>query len=66
RLMVRLQQSGAVFVTSAGLAGAFAVRACIVHFHTSQPEVAALPSIVARLGRGVEAALRPDTLKGES
>jgi hypothetical protein len=63
--MVRLDQSCAVFVTSAGLAGAFALRACIVHFHTSQPEVAVQLSIVARLVRGVEAALRPDTLKGE-
>lgn len=58
--MVRPQQSGAVFVTRADHASA-----CIVHVHTSQAEVAALPSIVARLGRGVEAALRPNTLEGE-
>ncbi len=58
--MVRPQQSGAVFVTSADRASA-----CTVHVHTSQAEVAALPSIVARLGREVEAAPRPDTLKGE-
>jgi hypothetical protein len=43
--MVQSQQSGAVLVTSADHASA-----CIVHVHTSQTEVAALPSIVARLG----------------
>jgi hypothetical protein len=33
--MVRPQQSGAVFVTSADRASVFALRACIVHVHTS-------------------------------
>lgn len=61
--MVRPQQSGAVLATRADHASA--CNACIVHVHTSQAEVAALPSIIARLGRGVEAAPHPDTLKGE-
>jgi len=34
------------------------LRACIVNFHTGEADVDALPEIVARLGRAVDAALR--------
>ena len=35
------------------------VRTCIVNFHTGRADVEALPEIVARVGRAVDARLRP-------
>lgn len=37
----------------------FVLRACIVNFHTARADVEALPEIVARIGRAVDAELRP-------
>ncbi len=49
----RLQRGGEAFVSNAVLAGRYALRACIVNFHTTQADVEALPEIVARVGRAV-------------
>ena len=35
------------------------LRACIVNFHTDRADVEAVPEIVARIGRTVDAELRP-------
>jgi hypothetical protein len=35
------------------------LRACIVNFHTAQKDVEEVPDIVARIGREVDAELRP-------
>lgn len=35
------------------------VRACIVNFHTAQADVEAVPLIAVRIGRTVDAQLRP-------
>jgi hypothetical protein len=37
----------------------YLLRACIVNFHTTRADVEALPEIVARVGRRVDAELRP-------
>jgi hypothetical protein len=55
-----LQRRGEAFVSNAVVDGRYVLRACIVNFHTSQTDVEALPSIVARLGGEVDAALRPN------
>ena len=57
-LLDRLQRGGEAFVSNAIVAGRFLLRACIVNFHTSRQDVEALPSIVVRLGREVDAAHR--------
>jgi aromatic-L-amino-acid/L-tryptophan decarboxylase len=57
-LLERLQQSGELFVSNAVLDGRFLLRACIVNFHTSLTDVEALPEIVLRHGRAVDAELR--------
>jgi glutamate/tyrosine decarboxylase-like PLP-dependent enzyme len=60
QLLDRLQRSGEAFVSNAVIGGRYVLRACIVNFHTARVDVEALPEIVARLGRAVDAELRPD------
>jgi len=57
-LLTRIEQSGEVFLSNAIVDGKFALRACIVNFHTSGEDIDAIPGIVARLGREVDTALR--------
>ena len=59
-LLDRLQRGGEAFVSNAVLGGRYVLRACIVNFHTAQADVEALPEIVARIGRAVDAELRPN------
>jgi glutamate/tyrosine decarboxylase-like PLP-dependent enzyme len=58
-LLDRLQRGGEAFVSNAIVGGRYVLRACIVNFHTGRPDVEALPEIVARIGRAVDAELRP-------
>jgi glutamate/tyrosine decarboxylase-like PLP-dependent enzyme len=57
-LLDRLQKSGEVFVSNAVVNDRYALRACIVNFHTAQSDVEALPETVAELGRVIDAELR--------
>jgi glutamate/tyrosine decarboxylase-like PLP-dependent enzyme len=57
-LLDRLQRRGEVFVSNAVINGRYLLRACIVNFHTERADVEALPAIVAREGRAVDASLR--------
>jgi glutamate/tyrosine decarboxylase-like PLP-dependent enzyme len=61
-LLDRLQRGGELFVSNAVIGGRYALRACIVNFHTDLADVEALPEIVARVGQGVDADLRPTAL----
>jgi glutamate/tyrosine decarboxylase-like PLP-dependent enzyme len=58
-LLDRLQRGGEAFVSNAIVGGRYVLRACIVNFHTGREDVEALPDIVARIGRVVDAELRP-------
>jgi hypothetical protein len=58
-LLDRLQRGGEAFVSNAVVSGRYLLRASIVNFHTSRADVEALPEIVARIGRAVDAELRP-------
>ena len=60
-LLERIQVSGEAFVSNAVVNGRFLLRACIVNFRTSERDVDALPGIVVRLGREVDAGLRAAT-----
>jgi hypothetical protein len=40
------------------------LRACIVNFHTDAADVEAVPEIIVRQGRTLDAWLRPQTLRG--
>ncbi len=59
-LLERVQGSGEAFVSNAVVRGSYLLRACIVNFHTRAADVDAIPEIVARLGREVDAGMRPD------
>jgi len=57
-LLSRVEASGTMFLSSAVVGGRFALRACIVNFRTTSEDVAAVPGILARLGREADRALR--------
>ena len=57
-LLDRLQRGGEAFVSNAIVGGRYVLRACIVNFHTARADVEAVPEIVARMGRAVDASLR--------
>ncbi len=63
QLVNRLQASGEAFLSNAVIGGAFVLRACIVNFRTSLEDVRAVTQIVVRMGRELDAALRPAELK---
>ena len=61
-LLDRLQRGGEAFVSNAVIGGRYVLRACIVNFHTDLADVEAVPAIVARIGRELDARIRPGTL----
>jgi len=58
RLLDTLQRGGALFVSNAVVRGRYLLRACIVNFHTTLEDVEAVPGIVTREGRAIDAKLR--------
>src|SRR6185436_7561370 len=57
-LLDRIQRGGETFVSNAVVGGRYLLRACIVNFHTTHADVEAVPSIVVRIGRELNAELR--------
>jgi glutamate/tyrosine decarboxylase-like PLP-dependent enzyme len=57
-LLDRLQRGGELFVSNAVIAGRYALRACIVNFHTSEADVRAVPDAIVRVGRQLDAEMR--------
>jgi aromatic-L-amino-acid/L-tryptophan decarboxylase len=64
-LVDRLQRGGETFISNAVVGGNYVLRACIVNFHTTQTDVEAVPDIVARIGREVDAELRSTTSQSQ-
>lgn len=62
-LLTRLQNSGEAYVSNAVIGGKFVLRACIVNFRTSLADIEVLPEIITRIGRAVDAELRPEALR---
>ena len=58
RLVEVLQGGGEVFLSNAVIHERFALRACIVNFRTRLEDVEALPELVVRRGRQMDASLR--------
>lgn len=50
RVMEEVQASGAAFVTQTTLSGRFALRACVLHYATTEADVAALVDVVRETG----------------
>ena len=64
-VLARLKLGGELFVSNAVLGGRFALRACIVNFRTTVADAASIPERVARIGRAIDAELRPaDLIEG--
>jgi len=63
-LLTHLQASGEAYLSNAVIRGKFALRACIVNFRTSSADIGALPKIVIRLGKQLDAELRAQNLPG--
>jgi glutamate/tyrosine decarboxylase-like PLP-dependent enzyme len=61
-LLTQLQNSGEAYVSNAIVREKFALRACIVNFRTSPADIEALPPLVVRLGKEIDAGLRPQAL----
>ena len=57
-LLTQLQKSGEAFVSHAVIEGTFVLRVCIVNFRTTLEDIEALPDLVIRIGREVDAVLR--------
>jgi glutamate/tyrosine decarboxylase-like PLP-dependent enzyme len=57
-LLDRLQRGGELFVSNAIVGGRYVLRACIVNFHTAEADIDAVPEIVLRVGRAVDAERR--------
>jgi glutamate/tyrosine decarboxylase-like PLP-dependent enzyme len=62
-ILAASQDRGEVFVSNAVIDGRFALRACIVNFRTSEADVAAVPELLARVGREEDARSRPAGLR---
>ena len=54
-LLTRLQEGGEAFVSNAVIDGTYLLRVCIVNFRTDLNDIEALPEIILRLGKEVEA-----------
>jgi aromatic-L-amino-acid decarboxylase len=50
-LLKKIDESGEVFMSNAVIEGKYALRACVVNFHTALQDIEAVPEIVSRLGR---------------
>jgi glutamate/tyrosine decarboxylase-like PLP-dependent enzyme len=61
-LLEVLQRSGELFVSNAVIRGRYALRACVVNFHTDVGDVEAVPDIVCRHGAALDRERRPVAL----
>ena len=63
RIVTAIRLSGEAFVSNAFVGERFMLRACIVNFRTTLKDVAVLPDLVVRIGRELDAKLRPTQLR---
>ena len=62
-VLARIKVGGELFLTNAIVGGRFVLRTCIVNFRTTDADAEAVPGLVARLGRTVDAESRPASLR---
>jgi len=58
-LLDRLQRGGETFVSNAIVDSRYTLRTCVVNFRTTRADIDALPAIICRAGRQLDAQLRP-------
>jgi aromatic-L-amino-acid decarboxylase len=57
RLLTALEKSGEAFCSNAVIAGRYALRFCIVNFRASTSDIEAIPQLIVRLGRQIQAGM---------
>ena len=62
-LLDAVQRGGEAFVSNAIVHGRYALRACLVNFHTNREDVEAVPAIVVAQGRRLDAERRPANVR---
>jgi glutamate/tyrosine decarboxylase-like PLP-dependent enzyme len=62
-LLTDLQRSGEAYLSNAVVDEKFALRACIVNFHTSLTDIEALLPLVLRMGSALDLVMRPARLQ---
>ena len=60
-ILSTIETSGEAFLSNNVADGRFELRACIVNFRTSLEDVEALPELIVRIGRGIDAESRAKT-----
>jgi glutamate/tyrosine decarboxylase-like PLP-dependent enzyme len=65
RIVTAIRLSGEAFVSNTFVEGRFMLRTCIVNFRTTLKDVAVVPDLVVRIGRELDAKLRPAQLKAD-
>jgi len=58
-VLARLQRGGEVFLSNAVAEDRFLLRACVVNFRTTKRDMEEIAAIVVRIGKEVDAELRP-------
>ena len=62
-LLTHLQNSGEAYLSNAVIHGRFVLRTCIVNFRSSSADIEQLLPLVVRMGKELDSALRPETLR---
>ena len=60
-LLTAVEKSGEAFLSNALIAGKFVLMACVVNFHTSPEDIEALPPLLCRLGKEIDASIRGES-----
>ncbi len=61
-LLTEIQASGECYISKAVSQDRFLLRACFINYRTTRADIAAVPEITLRLGRGLDKRIRPKTL----
>lgn len=63
RIITAIRLSGEAFVSNAIVGKRYMLRSCIVNFRTTLEDIAVLPDLTIRIGRELDAKLRPSELR---
>ena len=61
-ILAEVQKSGRAFVSNAVVNGDYLLRACVVNFRTTEPDIDSVISIISEIGRCLHAKMRPKRL----
>ena len=64
-VLSRMQNGGEAFVSNAVIRGRYVLRACVVNFNTRAEDIEAVAQLSSRMGREIDAELRPAALKSK-